>query len=112
MEDLLAWYQDAADDQMTVEGIVPIRVADYLSPYVPLGYDSVLGWLVKNDPLALSMLDETPDATVADGWWCCHRTKRLGMKPVKVPAPAFLVRMGIFQVNTYPVEVLAERFRH
>lgn len=112
LSNLLNWYQDAANDTMMAEGIVPIKVSDYLSPYLPLGFDTVLGWLAKNDPVVLSMMDETPEATARDGFWLCHRCKALGIKPVKVPASAFLVRMGLFDVNSYPVELLAERFRH
>ena len=107
---LLDWYQEQLDNQLVEEGIVPVRVADYFSPYTPLGWDTVLGYLAKHDPLVLSMLDEEAESTLRDGYWLSNRCKKLGIKPVKVPACTFLVRQGIFEVNSYPERLLVERF--
>jgi hypothetical protein len=81
----------------------------FLSPNVPAGYDTVLGFLARTNPEALCILDEDPEATRSDGIWLRARAQVLRMFVVKVVAPAFLQDFGIREVHAYPVELLAER---
>jgi hypothetical protein len=83
--------------------------ARYLSP-CPRGYDTVLGYLAKNYPERLAIMDQTADATMRDGWWLRGECLRQDIAPVKVKAPAFLREQGIEEVNAYPYALLHHRF--
>lgn len=81
----------------------------YLTP-VPRGHDTVLGYLVRHRPDLLAHMDSTPDATRRDGFWLMHRCREKGIEPVKVRAPKIMRDQGVFEVNAYPVALLARRF--
>jgi hypothetical protein len=45
-----------------------------ITPNVPDGYDTVLGFLARHHPDALECFDYTdPATTQRDGWWLSHR---------------------------------------
>ncbi|WP_296084131.1 hypothetical protein [uncultured Agrobacterium sp.] len=108
---LVDFYKRAIEEQARAEGALgDLKLADYLSPNVPEGHDTVLGYLAKHEPFVLSVIEQYAEATVRDGWWLTHRCKTIGITPPKVPACLFLVQQGIFEVNCYPLELLRERF--
>lgn len=76
---------------------------------VPEGFDTVLGYLARNNPEALFLMGPDAEATARDGFWLTHRCKQRGIKPVKVEACAHLIEQGIFVVNAYPISLLEER---
>lgn len=83
-------------------------VDPYRSP-CPTGWDTVIGYLAETNPEALLLMDEDAEATLRDGYWLTNRCRRMGVNPIKVPAPGVLVKQGVFVVNAYPVELLKQR---
>jgi len=81
----------------------------FLSPCPP-GFDTVLGYLAKHDPVVLDLLDRDPEATKRDGFWLKHRARERELEVVKVEACPWLRQNGIRWVNAYPTSLLAERF--
>jgi hypothetical protein len=81
----------------------------YVSPNLPAGYDTVLGFLARTNPEALALLDEDPECTKVDGIWLRERAKMRNLFVTRVEAPAFLQQFGIREVHAYPVDLLAER---
>lgn len=81
---------------------------EYISS-VPEGYDTVLGYIAKNNPemIAFDMWDA--EATQRDGFWCKHECNRRDLPICKVVAPGILQDQGITLVNAYPVVVLRSR---
>lgn len=102
---------DVAVEEAPEASVPPPRVdIRFLSPCPP-GYDTVLGYLAKHDPIVLELLDRDPDATKRDGYWLMHRARERGLEVVKVEACPWLRQNGIKMVNAYPQSLLAERFR-
>lgn len=85
------------------------RPMAYLSPNIPAGYDTVLGYLVKHNPEALALIQDPAVDTQRDGFWLTRRTRLYGKEPAKVTAPTVLRSQGIETVNAYPVELLELR---
>lgn len=107
---LLDFYKAMLADTTIAEGAVKdIKVSDYRSPNLPDGYDTVLGYLATHEPFLLSVMEEYAEATEMDDWWLTGRCKSAGIEPVKVPASLLLVREGVFEINSYPLEFLRER---
>jgi hypothetical protein len=78
-----------------------------ITPDVPAGFDTVLGYLAKYHPEILDTMDYTnPAATKRDGWWLMHRCKHYHV----VNAPPVLRACGILYVNAWPLELLAQRW--
>jgi hypothetical protein len=121
-EDDRADLKDAAEDVGAIlytlesfgkprEPVADPCYADCVSPDVPEGYDTVLGYLAKHHPEALDLFDySVPEATQRDGYWLAHRVKERGLEPVHVAAPPILAAQGIFQVRAYPVDLLQRRW--
>jgi hypothetical protein len=86
---------------------------DCITPSVPEGFDTVLGWLAKHHPDVLVLLGDVsdPQATVRDGWRLAHWCKREGKPVLWVEAPAVLQERGIEKVRAYPVSLLKRRWR-
>jgi hypothetical protein len=79
--------------------------------HVPVGYDTVLGYLAKYQPEVLDGFDYSePTSTQRDGWWLKHRATESGLACPLVDAPPVLQRAGIQTVRAYPVGLLARRF--
>lgn len=93
---------------LTVQTKITAKQYEYISP-CPEGYDTILGWMAKHRPEMLEMIDKEPEATQRDGFWCVHRCRERGIAVQKVPAPEFLAKFGIEEVNAYPTELLEER---
>jgi hypothetical protein len=74
-----------ADMQATLDEIeaslsrtILMRHADCVSPDVPAGFDTVLGYLAKCHPDVLDTFDYAePSATQRDGFWLMHRCVKL-----------------------------------
>lgn len=87
-----------------------LRHSDCVSP-VPKGYDTVLGYLAKYHPDVLDTFDHAdPSATQRDGYWLKHRAREQGLAVWMVTAPPILQAAGITVVNSYPLELLAQRW--
>ncbi|MFN4278283.1 MAG: hypothetical protein ACK4FJ_18475 [Ferrovibrio sp.] len=86
-------------------------VLHWASPEVPYGYDTVLGWLARNEPGILIHLEDPVEDTKRDGFWLCHRCREQGLNVIRVPAPPGLRQVGIEEVNAYPVELIRKRMR-
>jgi hypothetical protein len=100
-----------AELEQAMARTVSLRFADCMSPNVPGGYDTVLGYLAKHHPDVLDQFDYTdPQATQRDGFWLSHRVRKRGGLPVQVMAPMCLRRAGIETVNAYPLDLLAKRW--
>lgn len=82
-----------------------------ITPDVPEGWDTVLGYLAKYHPDVLDAFDySNPSATARDGWWLKHQCMKRGIETPRVPAPPCLRACGIDHVNAYPVTLLAHRW--
>jgi hypothetical protein len=111
LRDLVDFYQQRFEEQAVLDGFVPIIVADYLGPYCPIGYDTVLGYLAKNDPLTLSFMEQTPEETEPDDIWLKRECDRLNMRYVEVPSCPWLARQGVFTSLSFPVAILSKRLQ-
>lgn len=88
----------------------PIQFPDCVSP-VPLGHDTVLGYLAKTQPDLLAFMNYCdPEATQRDGLWLSHRCRERGLPRMSAPVPPCLQHTGIYSVRVYPVDLLARRF--
>lgn len=84
------------------------RHLDALSPNVPEGFETVLGYLARNRPDLLDLGDwRDPGVTALDGYWLTHRSQA---QSCWVTAPPALEARGIRNVRAYPVALLAQRF--
>lgn len=110
LRDLVDFYQQRFEEQAILDGFRPIVVRDYESPYKPIGYDTVLGYLAKNDPVVLSLMDEGPEAHLEDEEIVHRACLIANMRRVEVDAPAVLLAHGIFTIFSYPVAILAAHF--
>lgn len=86
------------------------RHADAISPNVPEGYDTVLGYLAYHHPDVLDTFDyRDPCQTTRDGYKLMHLARIEGAPVIWVEAPPCLREAGIDRIRAYPVEVLAKR---
>jgi hypothetical protein len=101
---------DALERQLAT--VTLARFQDCVSPDVPEGYDTVLGYLAKQHPEVLETFDYSdPQATVRDGWFLARLAgKRLHALLIYVTAPPVLQARGIDSVRAYPINLLARRF--
>lgn len=89
------------------------RREDCISPTRRPGYDTILGYLAKEQPEILSLLEGAEkDGTLRDGFWLTNKCRQLGYAVIKVRAPEILRNQGIDFVNAYPVSLLRERFEN
>lgn len=90
---------------------VPDRLAGYVSPDVPTGWQTILGYLATYQPLVLEHLDcSYPETTQRDGFKLSHWCKREGYGVRYVEAPPVMQAMGIACVRAYPLSLLERRF--
>lgn len=111
LRELVDFYQLRFEEQALSEGFVPIVPEEYASPYAPVGYDTVLSYLAKNDPITLGFMDDEPEATQADEDWLHRECLRVNMRKVEVPGSRWHARQGLFAAWSYPVALLAKRFK-
>lgn len=105
----LAKERDALLDK--VEKLTRDKHAMALSPNVPAGHDTILGYLASYHPEILDAMDYTnPEATKRDGWWLMHQCTKHNVRVVYADAPPVLRACGITRVRCYPIELLARRF--
>ena len=87
-----------------------VRHKDAVTPDVPEGYDTILGFLAKRHPDVLDTFDyRDATLTVRDGFKLAHMDNKLGT-PVYVEAPSCLRAAGIERVRAYPVALLQQRW--
>lgn len=110
LRELVDFYQERITEAALAEGFVPIVPEEYASPYAPVGYDTVLSYLSKNDPVTLGFMDDEPEATMADDEWLRIECLRVNMRRVEVPGSRWHARQGLFSAWSYPVALLAKRF--
>lgn len=94
-------------------GAAALTQPDYLALYktpTPLGYDTILGFLAREQPEVLDLMSEPISDTVRDGFAMRNISKRAGVFAVKVAAPPGLIAAGITEVNAYSLELLRGRF--
>lgn len=111
LSDLVDFYQQRFEEQAVLDGYRPVNLPDYLSPFTPVGYETPMAYLAKNDPMVLSLMDDLPEAFDEDHKQLNRECLRLNMRRVEVPAPAWLTRQGIFTCWSYPVKVLQKHFQ-
>ncbi len=114
-DDLRTSYKMALADIETlrrvskqVRGYTPYK--DAISPGVPKGYDTVLGFLAKYRSGVLDDIGDdwrNPRETLRDGMWCAARAKG---KEIWVKACPAMKARGIEKLRAYPLEILKERF--
>lgn len=108
---LLVWARDEVEAMIEGRhGQPTIVVADYITPRVPPGYDTILGYLATTSPEMLELMEEPVADTCRDGWWLRHRCRERGDEPIKVMAPRVCQDRGIEVVNAYPLDLLERRF--
>lgn len=89
----------------------PAHLAGYLSPDVPAGWQTVLGYLATYQPLLLDTLDcSYPETTQRDGFKLSHWCRREGYSVRRVLAPPVMAAMGVCEVRVYPLSLLERRF--
>lgn len=75
------------------------------------GFICIVEFLAQHRPHLLQWMDETPDATLRDGYKLSYLYCRIyRSKPPKIQAPGLLREQGIERVNVYPIDLLEERF--
>ena len=103
----------AAALEGTSNGAAPgVSASIPVNPYesvVPAGYDTVLGFLSKDHPEVLDLMEDPISGTARDGLWLTHRAHRRGIGVVEVEAPQIAKDCGIDKLNAYPVSLLRER---
>ena len=95
------------EERDALRAIVGNRHSVAITPDVPDGFDTILGYLAKHDPDVLDQFDYyDPQATQRDGFWMMHHATDRRV----VSAPACLQMRGIKVVNAWPLSALQERF--
>lgn len=111
LAELVGFYRQGEDaERVVIDAFMPIVVGDYLSPYCPLGYDTALAYLAKNDPVTLSFMDDEIEASEPDEEWLRVECLRVNMRRVEVPGSKWHARQGVFTAWSYPVALLTRRF--
>jgi hypothetical protein len=90
-----------------------VRHADAISPDVPEGYDTLLGYLAKNHPGILDHVDYyDPTTTMHWGWELANRCRLCEEKEARYAlAPdCFRDNPSIHTVRAYPLAILKWRF--
>ncbi|PLP55567.1 hypothetical protein CYK37_30220 [Mesorhizobium loti] len=82
----------------------------YISPDVPDGYDTVLGYLQKTHPEVLDLIDEPISGTQRDGAWLQSQAFSRKLGTVTVEAPQAAKEAGLVTMRAYPLALLEERF--
>lgn len=74
------------------------------------GFDTVLGYLAKNDPAQADLTYDLTHDTVAAGKRCATLARARGLPILRVKAPAAVSTRypKVTKVNAYPVHLLAE----
>lgn len=102
--------------ERTRETVTPIttfayRHWDAITPNVPEGYDTILGYLAKHHADVLDQLTYSdPRVTVRDGYKLAHLARKANVPVIYVPAPECLSSQGFKTVRAYPLEILEQRW--
>ena len=103
-------YEAHADSAVAeVAASFPVATALWISPDVPVGYNTIVGYLAENHPEVLDLMPCVVSGTIHDGYWLTHQANRAGLPVAKVAAPVPFREAGIDQINAYPVALLAKR---
>ncbi len=105
--DALEMLTTNAEKTVPTGGAVPDNV--FVSPDVPQGYNTVLGYLAETHPEMLDLMRDPLEDTVRDGYWLTHQAHKRDIQVHQVEASSYLRDHGIEQVNAYPIHLLAER---
>lgn len=81
----------------------------WLSPDVPRGYNTVLGYLAKTNPEALALIPDVVEDTKRDGLSLTSAAAHAGKRIYRVAAPPVVRERGFATVNAYPVALLRQR---
>lgn len=81
----------------------------FVSPDVPDGYDTVLGYLAKTQKGILRSMDEPVLSTYRDSLWLVSQASMRKIATVYVEAPEASKMLGFDKVMAFPVELLEER---
>lgn len=111
LRELVDFYQQRFEEQAITDGFIPIVVSDYLSPYCPIGYDTVLGYLAKNDPLTLSLTEQTVEYLEPEDAALRRECDRVNMRVVEVPSCPWMARQGVFTQMSFPVALLSKHLQ-
>lgn len=98
-------------DKRSGERVSPY--ADAITPDIPEGYDTIVGWLAKNNPRWLEDLPDyrDPRCTLAYGRELASgfNFEHQGEPPLWVPAPECF-RGRLEEIRAWPVDLLVRRF--
>lgn len=83
---------------------------DYKSPNCPVGFDTAVGYLTEYLPHIWDLMDQTAEATRQDDFLLKRLARERGLPTKQVAGPHWLVRQGIFEVRSFPTELLREYF--
>lgn len=93
------------------KNIAPDDVDDFCSIDAPQ-YDTVLGFLAKNDPICLDLMNDPIHDTVIDGRTLSNMSRKRGLPVIKVAAPVHITSRypKVTHLNAYDVTILADHF--
>ena len=81
----------------------------YTSPNLPEGYDTVLGYLSREQPEIINLMSEPIGDTLTDSLSLKAKCVKDDAAVETVDAPPALLERGITQINAYPVEYLVDQ---
>lgn len=81
----------------------------YMSPAVPVNFDTVLGYLAKTNPESLDILEDPIFDTRRDSFWLKAQCTKRNLQCVSVSASLAEKELGIVNVMAFPLELLDER---
>ena len=91
----------------------PIEVGPVDSVYAsecPPGYDTILGYISKQNPETLDLLKDLFYDTRADAWRLRHMCQRDGLQIHSVEAPEIAHEDGQTSLPAFPVELLRRKY--
>lgn len=107
LDDALATVEDkTVTSQFT--GNEPTML-EYITDIPVEGYDTVLGYLAKNQSEALEIMGEPVWNTRQDDFWLLARCHAHGLEPLEVDAPEAMRVFGYPKAYAYPIDLLEKR---
>ena len=98
------------DQAFAFVNATPDLEALYTSPNLPDGYDTVLGYLAREQPEIINLMSEPIGDTLKDSLSLKAKCVKADTLVETVDAPPALRERGIMQINAYPLDYLVDRF--
>ncbi len=105
LRDELSEYLRARNEPIEVR-----PVGSIYSSECPAGYDTILGYISKQNPEALDLFKDPFFDTRADAWKLRNQCQRDGLQVHTVDAPEIAHGDGITSLPAFPVELLRRKY--